>query len=115
GFERENEKGIFASDLKSAFVEELVSSFGLRVYLNRTLLLEPSLHGSRDAVTAVSDCQRRFIEASIGINPAGRVKKNHKVKRSGTGLFASSDVHIITNHYVIDLCLKDTFLGRVRI
>src|SRR5215475_7936558 len=72
GFERENEKGIFASDLKSAFVEELVSSFGLRVYLNRTLLLEPSLHGSRDAVTAVSDCQRRFIEASIGINPAER-------------------------------------------
>src|SRR5215813_2864958 len=114
GFERENEKGIFASDLKSAFVEELVSSLGLRVYLNRTLLLEPSLHGSRDALTAVSDCQRRFIEASIGINPAERVKKNHNVKSSGTGFFASSDGHIITNHHVIDRCSKVTVVGHDR-
>lgn len=102
GFERKDEKGVYSSNLKSEFIAELSNSGGVRVFLNRRPISSLSLSGSRQALEAIISCQKKYIQASTGSE--ADAKPQRKSESSGTGFFASSNGHVITNHHVIETC-----------
>ena len=102
GLERKDEKGIYANNLKTGFIEDLAESGGVRVLLNRRMVSAVSLDGSRKALLAAISCQREYMEASNGGAETGR--KKQKGESSGTGFFVSPSGHVVTNHHVIDEC-----------
>jgi serine protease Do len=102
GLERKDEKGVYASNLKSAFIDDLAASGGARLFLNRRPVSSFSLEGSRQALTAVIACQKDYIAASNG-SQSDR-KNQQKGESSGTGFSISSTGHVVTNHHVIESC-----------
>ena len=102
GLERTNEKGVYSLGLKSEFISELGNSGGVRVLINRKPVSALSLDGSRDALVATANCQKKYVEASAGAGTDTGPRK--KGRSAGTGFFVSANGHVATNHHVIDDC-----------
>jgi len=101
GFEREGEKGVFSSGLKAEFLEDFAVSGGVRVFLNQRSVSALSLAGSRNALSEVISCQKEYISASAGGSPDAGKKRGES---SGTGLFVSTNGHLLTNNHVVEGC-----------
>jgi S1-C subfamily serine protease len=111
GFERKDEKGIFASGLKPAFIDELIGSIGIRVYINGQIVSQPSLSGSHDAIGRVLACQKEYREASLPPESSDRADSNKGEKSSGTGFFVTEEGHILTNSHVLRGCTRTTIIS----
>jgi hypothetical protein len=102
GFERKNEKGIYRSNLKDDFVQDLAASREMRVFVDGKLFFSSSLTGLRDALKEVISCQTKFVEAASGAESGGGPGENGQ--SSGTGFFVTSQGHVLTNNHVIEGC-----------
>jgi S1-C subfamily serine protease len=107
GFERNDEKGVFSSNLKTEFMVELAESGGVSVFLNRRRIAALSLDGSRRALEAVISCQKAYIASHTAGDDDGEKKPRDPkatASSSGTGFFVSASGHVVTNHHVIGQC-----------
>ncbi len=104
GFEHDNAQGVYATGLKAAFIGELAASAGIRVYLNGKLLTKPSLYGSREALTSLVACQKKYLEIAARSDSSDKEPKGKQEKSSGTGFFVSSEGYVLTNNHVVDGC-----------
>ena len=113
GVERENERGLFASDLKQGFVLDVARSAGIRVVFEQKIIAQLSLSGSSDAISAMLGCQKEILEAKApGATPrpepaaGGEAKPKGDSAKSGTGFFVSEKGHVLTNNHVIQGCTE---------
>lgn len=109
GIDRPNEKGLFASGLKKAFVLDLARAGGIGVVFEGKTIAQLSLAGSADAIEAMIGCQKAILEAKAAPEPpragGGGTPKNEGVK-SGTGFFVSDRGHVLTNNHVVNGCTE---------
>lgn len=71
------------------------------MFLNQRSVSALSLAGSRNALSEVISCQKEYISASAGGSPDAGKKRGES---SGTGLFVSTNGHLLTNNHVVEGC-----------
>lgn len=113
GFDRDGEKGLFASGLKDTFISDLSESGELTVEFEGRPIATVSLVGSTDALRAVIGCQKSFSTEARARDaaPAAKEDRGETESSQGTGFFVSTDGHVLTNDHVIGRC-KDISVTR---
>lgn len=113
GFDRDGDKGIFASGLQNGFISDLSDAAELGVDFEGRRIASVSLVGSTDALRAVMSCQKDFATTLAKANPSAPPPAKKEDKREdgssqGTGFFVSTRGHVLTNNHVIKGCQEFT-------